>query len=202
MQNAVTTYGGVDYSAVYNYAYYCSNNADLRNAFGPYDDDALLRHFVSFGMNEGRRASAAFDPSSYRLEYRDLRVAFGDDWRDYYLHYIECGRGEGRDGAGCATMQNAVTTYGGVDYSAVYNYAYYYSNHADLQSAFGPYDDDALLRHFVSFGMNEGRRACSTFIVQVYRSNYPDLLAAFGNNLRAYYLHYITYGQYEGRKAC
>jgi hypothetical protein len=200
LQGAVTTYDGVNYSAVYDYTYYYSHNVDLQRAFGPYDDDALLRHFITFGMSEQRQASASFNVKSYRLQYRDLRVAFGDNWKAYYLHYIECGQREGRAGTGCTTLQGAVTTYDGVNYSAVYDYTYYYSHNVDLQRAFGPYDDDALLRHFITFGMSEQRQASASFNVKVYKAYNPDLQKAFGDNWKAYYLHFVTRGQYESRK--
>ena len=42
-------YGGHDYSNVYDYSYYRSQNADLRAAFGN-DANAYLQHFVNYGM--------------------------------------------------------------------------------------------------------------------------------------------------------
>ncbi|MCD8110160.1 MAG: vancomycin resistance protein, partial [Clostridiales bacterium] len=58
-----------------------------------------------------------------------------------------------------------------------------------------------LLRHFIQYGMREGRQAKSTFNVSVYKSRYADLRKAFGNDLEQYYLHYIRYGRGEGRTA-
>lgn len=54
LQGAVTVYNGVDYSAVFDYNYYISNNGDIKAAFGD-DDVAVLAHFVNYGMSEGRR---------------------------------------------------------------------------------------------------------------------------------------------------
>ncbi len=192
---------GVNYSAVYNYTYYVDNYSDLYAIYGVNNDKyGALTHFITFGMSEQRQASASFNVKSYRLQYRDLRVAFGDNWKAYYLHYIECGQREGRAGTGCTTLQGAVTTYDGVNYSAVYDYTYYYSHNVDLQRAFGPYDDDALLRHFITFGMSEQRQASASFNVKVYKAYNPDLQKAFGDNWKAYYLHFVTRGQYESRK--
>jgi hypothetical protein len=55
--------------------------------------------------------------------------------------------------------------------------------------------------HFVKYGMSEGRQAGNNFNVRVYKNNYGDLRAAFGNNLKAYYIHYVRYGKAEGRTA-
>lgn len=95
LQGAVTVYNGVDYSAVFDYNYYISNNGDIKAAFGN-DDVAVLSHFVNYGMSEGRRASEEFDVNVYKRNYSDLRSAFGNDLRSYYIHYMTNGKAEGR----------------------------------------------------------------------------------------------------------
>lgn len=87
------------------------------------------------------------------------------------------------------------------DYSAVFDADYYYSEYADLRAAIGN-DPKALLQHFVSFGMQEGRRGNADFDVNAYMDNNPDLVQLFGKeDLASYYLHYISYGKKEGRSA-
>ncbi len=81
----------------------------------------------SGGMKEGRQAKSTFDVRSYRLQYADLRRAYGNDLKNYYVHYINWGAREGRRGTGCNTLQNGLTLWNGVDYSAVYDYSYYIS---------------------------------------------------------------------------
>lgn len=54
LQGTVTVYNGVDYSAVFDYNYYITNNGDIKAAFGD-DNVAVLAHFVNYGMSEGRR---------------------------------------------------------------------------------------------------------------------------------------------------
>ena len=80
---------------VYDFAYYTDAYPDIRKAFGE-DDAAALKHFVTFGMTEGRRGNAKFDVNFYRMQYGDLRSAFGDDLSAYYKHYIDYGIAEGR----------------------------------------------------------------------------------------------------------
>lgn len=92
------------------------------------------------------------------------------------------------------------TVYGNINYSDVYNRDYYYNRYSDLQNAFGN-DGEALIRHFASYGMKEGRQACEDFNVLIYKENYPDLQNAFKDDLGAYFIHYINYGKKEGRIA-
>lgn len=199
LQNPVTVYQGVDYSAVYNYSYYLKKYKDLAKIYTN-DDVGLLAHFVVSGMTEGRQGKDSFDVISYRNQYQDLRLAFGKDLRSYYVHYMNCGKKEGRIATGVKTLQNPVTIYNGTDYSAVYDYSYYNSKYSDLKSAFKG-DDIDLLAHFVNNGMSEGRQASKKFNVQVYKNNYTDLQQAFGNDLKLYYMHYIQNGKAEGRNA-
>ncbi|MCD8045553.1 MAG: S8 family serine peptidase [Clostridiales bacterium] len=199
MQNCVTTYNGVDYSSVYNGTYYISKYSDIKNAFG-LDDEAVLQHFITYGMKEGRQASENFNVYSYAYKYSDLRNAFKNNLPSYYTHYMTYGKKEGHAATGTTTMQNCVTTYNGVDYSSVYNGTYYISKYSDIKNAFG-LDDEAVLQHFITYGMKEGRQASASFNVSVYRSRYSDLRAAFGSDLKSYYIHYIDYGKAEGRTA-
>lgn len=198
IQNPITTYNGVDYSAVYDYNFYIKKYSDLARIYSN-DEVGLLAHFVNCGMAEGRQAKADFDVFSYRNQYQDLRLAFGKNLKSYYFHYMNSGKKEGRIATGVKTLQNPVTRYNGIDYSAVYDYNYY-STYGDLQSAFNG-DDIALLSHFINNGMSEGRQASKKFNVQIYKNNYTDLQQAFGNDLKPYYMHYIQNGKAEGRIA-
>ena len=85
-----------------------------------------------------------------------------------------------------------------LDYSSVFNATYYAQHNPDLAAA-GITSDQALLSHFVSSGMNEGRQGSEEFNVYAYMNRYPDLKATYGNNLKSYYLHYINNGKAEGR---
>lgn len=87
------------------------------------------------------------------------------------------------------------------DYSAVFDADYYYSAYADLRSVIGN-NQKKLLQHFVTCGMQEGRRGNEEFDVKAYMENNPDLVQLFGTeDLESYYLHYINYGTKEGRSA-
>ncbi len=197
-ENYKYIYDGVDYSAVFDPVYYVENNPDLKAYYGS-NRMASFEHFLTFGMKEGRQATADFNVFSYKNEYADLRAAFGDDLSAYYSHYMKYGREEGRDGTGYE--RNVVgfsPVYDGIDYSAVFDVNYYLQNNPDLTASFG-YDCDKALWHFVTYGMKEGRQGNANFNVSVYRNNNGDVNAAFGDDLESYYLHFINYGQYEAR---
>lgn len=55
--------------------------------------------------------------------------------------------------------------------------------------------------HFYNWGINEGRSPNPWFVWTYYRAKYPDLDAAFGNNVAAYWNHWVNYGYNEGRGA-
>lgn len=192
-------YDGVDYAAVYDYSYYLAHNADVKAAFG-YDDVAVLKHFVKYGMAEARQGSETFDVRAYKSKNKDLRTKFGDDWELYYLHYINYGKNEGRIAVGDNIITDGITIYNGIDYANVYNYQYYIANNPDVKAAF-PNDDKKVLEHFVNCGMQEGRLSTEQFDVVSYRKRYGDLRQAYRNNIKDYYIHYNTYGKNEGRIA-
>lgn len=191
-----TTYNGVDYSPVYDYDYYISANPDVAAVYT--SDTDVLQHFVEYGMKEGRLAKASFDVNSYRNANQDLRIALGSDLQAYYMHYIQFGRNEGRTATDVTELQNAITTYGGIDYALVYDMNYYLSENPDVKNAVGA-DENAAIQHFVEYGMKEGRLAKASFNVYTYKAKYSDLVAAFGDNLENYYYHYINNGYSEGR---
>ena len=199
LQNPITKLDGVDYSRVYDYNYYLSKNPDVKKAFGG-DDVAVLRHFINYGMKEGRRAKASFDVNSYKLGYRDLRAAFGNDNKSYYLHYINWGYKENRKTTGITELRQGTTVYNGVDYKKVYNYTYYVNKYPDVKKAFGN-NEQAVIWHFVNYGMKEGRQGIKTFNLKVYKSKNADLRKAYGSDNKSYYMHYLKWGYKEKRKS-
>lgn len=194
---AETTLNGIDYSAVYDFNYYISKYPDIKAAYGN-NPAGALRHFVTYGMDEGRQGSASFYVWYYRGNYADLILAYGDDLKPYYLHYVAYGQREGR----VATRKIAtnVMFYDGVDYANVYDFCYYTKRYPDIMNAFG-HDPAGAIRHFIQYGIKEGRQAESSFNVISYQNNYPDLRAAFGtaSDLMKYVIHYLTYGKAEHR---
>lgn len=79
------------YRAVFDASYYSAAYPDVAAAYGN-NADALLNHFISFGVKEGRNASAEFNPQAYRQRYEDLQAAFGSDMAAYCRHYVAYGK--------------------------------------------------------------------------------------------------------------
>lgn len=102
-------------------------------------------------------------------------------------------------GNGTKNGKSGVTVYKGVEYAQIYNFEYYVNTYADIKKAFGN-DEKAVLNHFITYGMKEGRLAQENFNVHFYRSMYQDLENAFGDDLKSYYYHYLNYGIKEKRK--
>lgn len=199
-KNSTNQYGLIDYSPVYDYEYYITDNSDVKRAYGN-NKDKVLQHFVRHGMSEGRSGNAEFNVYAYKSKYSDLRAAFGDDLKKYYLHYINHGKKEGR-----TAKLTAVTSYQGTDYgntakeenlnNRVYDFEYYIDKYSDIRSAFANNPAGAL-QHFVEYGVKEGRQACAEFSITAYKNNNVDLRSAFGNNDMAYIRHYKSLGYKE-----
>lgn len=79
--------------------YYNSQKARLEGIIDPNDTVSLTLDFIGNGMPNGYQGSATFDPKWYRERYQDLDRLYGDDWAQYYNHYILYGLYEGRQGA-------------------------------------------------------------------------------------------------------
>lgn len=164
------------------------------------------RLFVGCGVTIEQGFFDGFDVNSYRKRYPKLEKAYGNDIDAYYEHYFLTGKKAGWDGTkGDFAEDNddsdkTSTIYKGVDYAPVFDAKYYLNRYSDLKSAFGN-DYAAALKHFVDYGIDEGRRASESFDVTLYKANYPDLQELFGDDNTKYVDHYLDYGINEGRCA-
>ena len=203
-------------SPVYNPKEYLEYNPDVKSVFGN-DYKAIYNHFINNGMSEGRKASSLFDVNFYKSNYGDLKSAFGNNTAEYYKHFAQNGYYEGRKGIG--NNSSTETTDG------IFNAEYYAKVNTDVARVLGT-NPAVLYKHFVEYGMaegracspvynpkeylaynpfinngmNEGRQASSLFNINYYKSSYRDLRTAFGNNNVEYYKHFANYGYKEGRK--
>lgn len=125
--------------------YYADKYPDLKAAFG-YDSKALLQHYLTYGIAEGRDAGGLLDVREYRDAYADLDAAFGDDWNAYVNHFLTYGVFEGR---------NSGTDFNALDYAERYG---------DLKEAFGN-NVLQLYHHYQTYGKNENREARSETVV-------------------------------------
>ncbi len=126
---------------VFNAKYYADQYPDLYAAFG-YDENLLYRHFLKYGLKEGRVMNPVIDIVKYRDSYADLDNAFGNNWDAYVQHYIEYGIKEKRDN--------------GTDFDPIA----YVESYADIEAAFGD-DFTAIINHYQEFGVKEERKEAS-----------------------------------------
>lgn len=89
-------------NGLFDYEYYKANNPDVVAVFGD-SKEALLRHFINYGMYEGRQPNVDFNINAYASAYDDLKAAFdgkGSDYQviyNYYNHYAKYGKNEERE---------------------------------------------------------------------------------------------------------
>jgi len=125
----------------FNSNYYANRYPDLKKAFGN-NETSLRKHFVNYGVNEGRVASEVFDVNYYLENNNDLKVAFKNNKQSAYKHFINQGIKEGRRT------------------SANFDVKHYLAKYPDLKKAFGNNYQSAY-KHYIISGYNEGRRASS-----------------------------------------
>ena len=196
LQNPIKKLNGVDYSAVYDFNYF-TKYTEIGKAYKN-DDVGALKCFINTGMKQGVRANKNFILVSYKYANPDLRVAFGSDNPKYYQHYMNYGKKENRVCKGVKTLQNPITKLNGTNYKWIYDYNTYIKKNPDIKKAYGN-DDVAILKHFINYGMKEGRASSTTFDLKSYKYANADLRKAFGSNNVKYYQHYLNYGRAEKR---
>ena len=82
--------------------------------------------------------------------------------------------------------------------SIVFDANYYANKYSDLKAAFGT-DKTKLFKHFLDYGIKEGRCASPVFDIKYYVDNNADLKKAFGTDFVAAMKHFVNYGIKEAR---
>lgn len=130
----------VDYTVLFDAAYYAKNNPDVVETYGS-DAKALYKHYINCGINEGRNAGPLFDVKQYRKNNSDLEKLYGDNWAAYVNQYLTSGLKNGR-----------------VGYGEEFDAASYANRYSDLKNVYG-YNLKALYTHYLTRGKREGRDA-------------------------------------------
>lgn len=84
--------------------------------------------------------------------------------------------------------------------SSILDTDYYWDAHTDLQSVFNKEDEIGLTNHWLTTGLQEGRRPSIAFNANYYRNNYPDLVNAGITTAEALLNHFLNAGFQEGRR--
>ena len=86
----------LDMSMIFDADYYTKHNGDIVGSYP--GAEGARRHFTLYGMKEGRRGNDTFNVYAYKNRYKDLQNAYGDSLNFYYIHYLNFGYAEGRNG--------------------------------------------------------------------------------------------------------
>lgn len=130
--------GGIN-EFVFDPGFYSNKYSDIRNAFGN-NYSAMMNHYLTYGIKEGRQGSIIFDVNYYKNNYPDLQNAFGGDNSKYVNHFIQYGINEGRRA------------------SNEFDPLFYKNKYSDLRNEFGN-NWKSYYKHYLQFGRKEGRQA-------------------------------------------
>lgn len=158
-------------------AYYAATYPDVVAVLGT-GQDALLQHYLTYGMKEMRipyqgaqpgeaveapagsaGSGILFDAEYYAATYPDVKAVFGTDPQKLLEHYLNYGMAEGRSpyaGAVPGSAVGAAPVAGTGNAAAKFDPNYYANMYPDVVAALGT-DPGALLNHYLSYGRAEGR---------------------------------------------
>ena len=86
-----------------------------------------------------------------------------------------------------------------LNYPLVFDADYYAKINTDVAQSVGT-EPEALLNHFIQYGMDEGRVSSPNFNIHYYMEHNPDIVEQYGENTRFYYIHYMLYGYQQNRE--
>lgn len=124
---------------IFDPVYYSETHEDLERAFRG-DTKELEKHWLRFGIEEGRASSPVMDVQWYVANNPDLQSTFGsDNYRDALKHWIDHGLPEGR-----AASPN-------------FDPRWYVQQNPDVAASFGATNYERAVKHYLEFGLAEGR---------------------------------------------
>lgn len=141
--------------------WYGAENAYTQTRFYRIDCESVESFYGSVANCEynGVDYSAVYDYSFYTTQYPDLKQAYGFDFDGVFMHFINHGIAEGRQG------------------SAEFDVNFYRKKYPGLSSVFGS-ENAQYYMHYIQFGKAEGRQGAKKPLVmddgKLYRFSRPD----------------------------
>lgn len=124
---------------IFDATYYSETHEDLERAFRG-DEKELKKHWLRFGIEEGRASSPVMNVQWYVATNPDLQSAFGEqNYRDALKHWIDHGIAEGRAA------------------SPDFDPRWYVQQYPDVAAAFGATHYLKAVMHYLEYGLPEGR---------------------------------------------
>lgn len=165
--------------------FYCAQYPEVGPACN-HEVAAIQRHWVMWGIPQGRQSSADFSVRDYLNNYPDLVAAFGDtNYTAALTHWFHHGKKEGRYGGpgplpGGPRLQ-------------VLDLDFYLMNQPDLiASGVTRAHEDVIRSHWLTIGLAEGRRSSATFCIKDYVESEPALKERFESDYAAALDHWIA----------
>lgn len=163
-------------AVTFNYKFYADLYGDLKKAYN-YNEELLYKHWITYGIKEGRIASPAYCSTFYLKNNGDIASAYGkSNYAKAYFHYTTYGYKEGDR-----------------EISPVFSAKYYLSKNTDVANVYGSNNFLMAAAHFNACGIYEARNSSQYYFGQYYKKNNGDLLSMDMDSYKLV-LHYIQYG--------
>ena len=112
------------------------------------------RHFLTYGYQEMRASSAFYNGKYYKNKYRSEFSSY--DGLNLLAHFIRDGLRERRQANGSMYAGNSAWLEDPEIAALCFDHIYYADQNSDLKAAYG-YDREKLYKHWIRFGLAEGR---------------------------------------------
>ncbi|WP_303864937.1 DUF4422 domain-containing protein [Alkalibaculum bacchi] len=149
--------GCTDCSSTFSASYYLNRYKKLSNIIGN-DPEAAWKHFLKYGLAEGRIGTPCFHITSYMNGHPELRSQFKKNFSSYLEEYSKNIFKHDR----AIGYENRIAGYCNSKYSYIYDFNYYIDKYQDLPVDCY-YDSKKAFYHFITIGINEGRQASAQF---------------------------------------
>lgn len=172
---------------------YARYNPDVAAVYS--DEETLLKHWLEYGIYEGRRPSRLYDGNYYIFMYGDKATAAGDSPEKVLGSFVMDGMQYGYSG------------------SEEFNLVAYMACNEDLYYIFGT-DFESYYYHYIENCLKEERIHSAAeavyadcwlsrvvFDPEAYAEKNGDLYEAYGMNEDELFRHWLKCGIYEGRVA-
>lgn len=189
--NLSSALDGLNESQLFDEEFYCKRYDDVAQAYAP---EQSIRHYLDYGIKEGRIPSAAYAMDDYANLRPKLRAKMGELSPELFDRLMREAKRKKKPVLS-KNLVLGITRDGLIDYAPVYDWEYYTNRYDDVPDDY--FQTELALRHFIDVGIPEGRQGTKGFSLDVYRRKHPELAERFGSDNRRYYLHYL---RGEGRK--
>eukprot|EP01098_Paradermamoeba_levis_P002328 TRINITY_DN1272_c0_g1_i1.p1 TRINITY_DN1272_c0_g1~~TRINITY_DN1272_c0_g1_i1.p1 ORF type:complete len:230 (-),score=65.02 TRINITY_DN1272_c0_g1_i1:77-712(-) len=178
-------------SRVFVFEQYVALNPDLNLT----SINEARQHWMTWGLEGGRQAAFEFDAQFYIESYPDVPTLYGRGAGRALSHYVLYGVNEKRIGS---PFQFEWSYRLFLPY--IFNSTYYLNKYDDLRNL-KVVNEATARRHWIKFGIYQGRRASAEFDPAYYIANNADIKQIFGaQGYLGGLIHYVDHGRSEGRK--